>query len=742
VVVERATADGGLAASDTFYFQVTVPSVTTVSPSSGPIGIAFTMTGTSFGPYNGTNTRVKIGGIAASVSVWNDTAITGTIPGTVASGLQPLVVERATADGGLAASATVYFTVNGPAISGMNPSTGPIGIPFTITGANFGTYNGTNTRVKFGTVVAPVSVWTATSIQGTVPGISSGTYDVVVERQEGAGVSHSMAASFTVTLPQISTMTPASGPIGVPFTLTGTSFGNYTGANMRVRIGGALAPLTLWNDTRIQGTIPGVSAGTQAVVVERATADGGLAASDTFYFNVVLPAIASLVPSSAPIGAPFTVTGSGFGPYAGTRTQVLIGGVAAPVSVWNDTNISGSVPGSVAAGSTTLVVRRTTADNGSATASQDFLVLVPHITQMAPISGLPGDAFELDGSGFGPYKGSASKVTFGGVAAPLSYWTNTVIRGLVPAGLSVGTYTVVVALSPSGGSVQSNAAIYGVGTEGMGVLGFGAMSASRQAPRPSWYYQASLDLPSEEGGQVTAPSHASVIVPPLALDTTTSLTIDRGPVLGPDSEARVRILSAVSMAAAGEPVQFGPDNTRFAVPVTIELPYDPASILLGKDGLVAVHYWDPVAKTWTALPSEVDTLHHRVRARTDHFSLYQPLVPGSASPASATTAFGLIDVYAFPNPARGGHAVTVRTQVGLADQVDVNIYDVTGRQVNSGSVLSPNILDDNNGKGPQYTFDYPWDTSGTGSGVYIYSVTAKKAGAGPIRKQGKVGVIH
>jgi hypothetical protein len=739
VVIERATADGGLAASGTFYFQVALPSATAVVPSSGPIGTAFTLTGASFGPYNGTSTVFKVGGAAASVSVWTDNTITGTIPGAAPSGLQPMVIERTTVDGGLAQSASVYFTVSGPALAGINPSTGPIGIPFTITGSNFGAYNGSNTRVKFGATLAPVSVWNDTAITGAVPGILPGTCDVVVERQEGSIVSHSAPASFTATLPQIASMTPSSGPIGVPFTLAGTSFGPYNGSNTRVRIGGALAPVSVWTNTSITGTVPGISSGTQPVVVERAVT-GALAASDTFYFDVVLPSITGLTPSSAPIGAPFTVRGSGFGPYNATYTKVLIGGIAAPVSVWNDTTITGNVPGAVASGSTTLVVQRTNS-GGLAAGATDFLVLVPHITQMAPISGQPGDAFELQGAGFGPYKGSATKVTFSGVAAPLSLWTDTVIHGLVPQGLAVGTYTVVAALTPTGGSVQSNAAIYGVGTEGMGVLGVGSMAASRRAPRPSWYYQASLDLPSEEGGQVTAPSHASVIVPPLALDTTTSLTIDRGPVLGPDSEARVRILSAVSMAAAGEPVQFGPESLRFAVPVTIELPYDPASILLGKDGLVAVHYWDPAAKTWTALPSEVDTLHHRVRARTDHFSLYQPLVPGSASPASATTAFGLIDVYAFPNPSRGRQGVTIRAQVGLADQVDVSIYDVTGRQVNSGSVLSPNILDDNNGKGPQYTFDYPWDTSGAGSGVYIYLVTAKTAGAGPIRKQGKVGVI-
>jgi hypothetical protein len=738
VVIERATTDGGLAQSATFFFEVMVPSVTSISPVSGPIGTAFTLTGTNFGPYNGSYTRVKVAGFAAALSLWNDTTITGAIPGDVASGLQPMVVERATADSGLVQGATVYFDVTGPMIGTLNPSTGPIGIPFTITGSNFGVYNGANTRVKFGTVAAPLSVWTDTSISGTVPGVSSGTYEVVVERQEGSSVSRSMAASFTAALPQAQSLVPVSGPIGVPFTITGTGFGPYDGANTRVKIGGLAAPLSVWNDTTISGTLPGASAGAQELLIERATADGGLMQQATS-FLVTLPQIASLTPSSAPIGAPFTITGASFGPYAGSLTQVLIGGVSAPLTVWNDTTISGSVPGSVAAGSTTVVVRRTTADSGLAEASTDFLVVTPQITALVPTSGQSGDAFELQGAGFGPYLGSASQVRFGDAPASLSYWTDTIIRGTVPEGLSVGTYTVVVMLSPSGGSVQSNPANYGVGTEGLGVLGFGAMAA-RQAPRPSWYYEASLALRAEEGGKVASASHASVVVPPLALATTTTLTIDRGAVEGQESESRTRTMSAVSLAAAGEPIKFGPDGTRFAVPVTIELPYDPAAVLFGQESKIAVHYWDPVAKTWTALPSEIDAARRCVRARTDHFSLYQPLVPGSASPA-AVGAFAYVDLYAFPNPARGRNP-TIRVQVGQADSVDINIYDVSGRLVKSATVTGGQNLDDGNGKGLQWTYDYDWDVSGVGSGVYLYVVTAKRAGYSPIRKTGKLGVIR
>lgn len=104
-------------------------------------------------------------------------------------------------------------------------------------------------------------------------------------------------------------------------------------------------------------------------------------------------------------------------------------------------------------------------------------------------------------------------------------------------------------------------------------------------------------------------------------------------------------------------------------------------------------------------------------------------------------SFAFRDFYVFPNPSRRGEMVTVRLQVGVADAVDVNIYDISGRLVHSGSFPSPRILDDGNGKGPQYTYDYPWDIGDVGSGVYIYAVTARKSGEPDIRRIGKGAVI-
>jgi hypothetical protein len=103
--------------------------------------------------------------------------------------------------------------------------------------------------------------------------------------------------------------------------------------------------------------------------------------------------------------------------------------------------------------------------------------------------------------------------------------------------------------------------------------------------------------------------------------------------------------------------------------------------------------------------------------------------------------FGLRAFYVFPNPARGTKLSTFRIQTGLADSVEVRVYDVTGRKVHSSTDFRFSVADDLNGLGLQDTYDHAWDLSGVGSGVYTYVITAKKAGQKDIHASGKVGVI-
>ncbi len=808
----------GLQASNTVYFEVLTPSVTAVSPSSGPIGALFTLTGAGFGPYAGVNTRVLLGGATTPISVWNDTMIKGTVPGLVPTGVQPLVVER-TSGGGLSQSNTVYFEVTGQSISAINPSTGPVGIQFTITGTSFGSYAGVNTQVLFGQTTAAISLWNDTTIKGTIPALATGAYTVSVERIQGAGVSLSNAASFTLTELTLSVPVPSSAPAGAPFTLTGTGFGAYAGANTRLLLGGATVPVSVWNDTTITGTVLALTPGTYPLWIER-LGTGGLEASNTVYFQILAPTVGSLNPSTGPIGVPFTITGSGFGPYSGANTQVLFGavaapisvwndstikgtvpalstgtydlvvqrvqggvpsisgassftvllpqvaamtpssapigapftitgtafgpyagastrvkfnGIAAPISVWNDATISGTVPGAVAVGSATVVVERAVGAAVAQSAEQSFLVLQPTISTITPSYGPVGTVVTLTGSGFGPYAGTATKLLVSGSTVAVSVWNNTTIRWTVPASLGDGVHPVVAVRQPAGGYIESNSMDFTVGT-GYGGSSFGFTAEPTLAARPDTHFEGGLNLPVAEGGRVETPSKAAVDVPPNALEEDAEITLKRLHRDGLRSQAA----EAAKVRAAGEAIEFGPEGTRFTTPVTIELPYDPA--LTADESKLAVHYYDPLRRVWEELPSEVDRARHVVKAKTTHFSIYQPM--GLAPTTAAQDEFYFRDQYAFPNPSRGNAAVTFRIQPGLADTVEVRVYDVSGRKIHYSSDFTfRGAIDDGNGKGAQNTYDHTWNVSGVGSGVYTFVIKASRAGQSPINKSGKVGVI-
>jgi len=161
------------------------------------------------------------------------------------------------------------------------------------------------------------------------------------------------------------------------------------------------------------------------------------------YVYALNPSIAAVYPAhSVPAGA-VTITGTNFGAAQGLGT-VTFGGTSAAVSSWSNTSISCSVPPSLSAGEADAAV--TTATGVSNTVSftvDDALPGQPVISAITPPQALCGATVTVAGSGFGPTQDTSS-VTFAGVAAAVSNWTDTAIVCKVPAGLVPGVVDVVV----------------------------------------------------------------------------------------------------------------------------------------------------------------------------------------------------------------------------------------------------------------------------------------------------------
>jgi unsaturated rhamnogalacturonyl hydrolase len=161
------------------------PTITSLSPATGPVGTAVTITGTNFGTTQGTGT-VTFNGTLGTPSSWSATSVVVPAPSGATTGS---VVVTA---GGAKSNAVTFTVIPAPAISALSQISGPVGTFVTITGANFGASQGMSAVTFNGAAGSPLS-WSATSIIVPVPSAAS-TGPVVVSMSSLA----SNGVTFTV----------------------------------------------------------------------------------------------------------------------------------------------------------------------------------------------------------------------------------------------------------------------------------------------------------------------------------------------------------------------------------------------------------------------------------------------------------------------------------------------------------------------------------------------------------------
>ena len=172
---------------------------------------------------------------------------------------------------------------------------------------------------------ATVADGTATAVAPTHP---AGPLYVVVEDCLGDLSGTSSADTFVYPAPVVSSVSPGSGTIGTPVTITGSGF-NYGcagGQSGQVYFGGTLAANATVADGTATAVAPTHPAWAVYVVVEDCLGDlSGTSSADTFVYPA--PVVSSVSPGSGTIGTPVTITGSGFnyGCTGGQSGQVYFG---------------------------------------------------------------------------------------------------------------------------------------------------------------------------------------------------------------------------------------------------------------------------------------------------------------------------------------------------------------------------------------------------------------------------------
>jgi hypothetical protein len=141
-----------------FIVSTPSPTLSGLSPPSGPVGTSVTIAGSNFGPGQGSST-ITFNGAVATPTSWNATSITVPVPGAATAGNVYVTVAGQPSN-------AVDFAVT-PHISSLSPTSGAVGTSVTISGDSFGSAQGTSAVAFNGTTVTPTS-WTTAGIAAPV----------------------------------------------------------------------------------------------------------------------------------------------------------------------------------------------------------------------------------------------------------------------------------------------------------------------------------------------------------------------------------------------------------------------------------------------------------------------------------------------------------------------------------------------------------------------------------------------
>ena len=477
-----------------------LPTITGLSPASGPPGTTVAITGTNFGSTQGTST-VTFNGTAATVTSWSATTLVTSVPTKTTTGSVEVTV------GGIASN-HVNFTVltksstmvatAAPADSDTagktsrnlaiaQQTTGVAGTFTLVQQVGVHVCNGSTTcNIKVAATGSnDLLVVTAGSAAGTsslVTGVSGGgTWAAPTACQTSNGnwgsvscaynlSSTSGATTITLTLSNTNTynvefweysFTSSSASLDALAATQQTGNGS-TVSGVNLTLGGSNDVILQWsecNATAVAAPYGDLKATTNTAFADNENSINVAATNmwSTTYsrsscgqagiafaaISSTVPTITSLSTASGAVGAPVTITGTNFGSTQGSST-VTFNGTAATVTSWNAASLVTSVPAGATTGNVVVTI------GGVASNGVNFTVVpTASITTLSVTSGPVGTPVTITGTNFGSTQGS-STLTFNGTAATVTSWSAASLVTSVPTGATTGNVVVTV------GGVASN----------------------------------------------------------------------------------------------------------------------------------------------------------------------------------------------------------------------------------------------------------------------------------------------
>ncbi|OPF75582.1 hypothetical protein VT50_0224465 [Streptomyces antioxidans] len=427
------TTPGGTSNGVAFGYAAS-PTLTGISPSTGPAsgGTTVTLTGTNL--LNAT--AVRFGAVnATSFTVVSATQITAVSPpgsGTV----QVTVTTPGGTSNGVPFS---YSAVPAPVLTTVVPGQGPPsgGNTVTLTGSGFTSA----TAVRFGaTPATSFTVVSDTQITAVAP---PGTGTVQVTVTGPGGTSNGQPYSYvTAPVPVLISASPDQGPVvgGNTVTLAGSDLTGVTA----VTFGSTPAlSFTVDSATQITAVAPPGAAGPVQITV---TGPGGTS-NGVAYFYVGVPTLTDASPATGPASGGTTVTLTGTNLL--NATAVKFGAVdATSFTVVSATQITAVSP----PGSGTVQITVVT-PGGTSNGVPFTYVAAPVLTSLSPTEGpvAGGNTVTLFGSGLA----TTSSVLFDSTPVSFTIVSDSAVTAVAPAG-PAGPVNVTVT-TPGG---TSNSLVY------------------------------------------------------------------------------------------------------------------------------------------------------------------------------------------------------------------------------------------------------------------------------------------
>jgi RHS repeat-associated protein len=284
-----------------------LPTITSLSSSSGPVGASVTISGYNFGSTG----AVTFNGASASITSWSAQSIIAKVPSGATTGNLIVTSNSVSSPTGL-----VFTVVPIPSISGLSASSGVSGAQITISGSNFGSSQPLEAgAVVFNGANAFVVGWSSGSILALVPNSATpGTGGITVT----VGGVPSNVFPFTVN-PSVTSLLPYAGVVGQSINISGADFGTTQGT---VKFGATTATISTWSPTQVSVIVPSLPIGAVALTVT-----AGSIATNSLFFTV------SGASGTAPPAGPPVPGLPPFGSFGGGPDQINLANLNVHVDV-------------------------------------------------------------------------------------------------------------------------------------------------------------------------------------------------------------------------------------------------------------------------------------------------------------------------------------------------------------------------------------------------------------------------